>query len=241
MKPDPLKAYLVEDEPLCRLDFRQTLLEFPEIRLVGEAGSLAEAEIFLKSHSIDLLFLDISIGRENGLDLVQKLPKRPLVIALTAHPEHAVRGFDLDLIDYVLKPINPTRLRAALQKARRGKMLTRFHPNAVTFIAEMDGKKTALNLEEIQGAQAMGNYVLLNSTRGTAIKRATFKEVLRKLPPLFFLETGRGRVVAISSIRSWHRDPKGRLSVELKDNSSLAVAQSHVASVLKTLHKNAIL
>ena len=112
-----LRAYLVEDEPLCRADLRQVLRAFPDIQLLGEAETVTQAQNFLEHHPVDLIFLDLSVGKENGLDLIEQLTRPPLVIALTAHPQHAVRGFTLNLVDYVLKPVEEERLRMAVDKA----------------------------------------------------------------------------------------------------------------------------
>lgn len=235
MTPEPLTAYLVEDEPLCRADFRQILRDFPEIRLLGEADTLTAAESFLSREKVDLLFLDLSVGRENGLDLVENLPEKPMVIALTAHPQHAARGFSLDLVDYILKPVEGERLRRALKKARLRKVSARLGTDAETFVAEIDGLKTILQLDEILGAEAMGNYVVLHTTRGKAIKRATFKQVEKKLPSPLFLKIRRGRVVSRRSVQSWHRNSSGRLELVFIGQKKLTVSQTHAARIRKIL------
>lgn len=235
MNPGGFSAYLIEDEPLCRADFRQILRAFPEVRLLGEADNLSFARNFLANHAVDLLFLDLSVGRENGLDLVEALPQPPMVIALTAHPQHAARGFALNLVDYVLKPVEETRLRAALEKAHQRQALAQLDPGQISFIAELDGQKVALKLPEILGAESMGNYVLLHTTRGKAVKRATFKKVRQKLPSSLFLETARGRMVARRIIRGWQRDPSGKLLLNLASGSPIQVSQTRIPRVLKTL------
>ena len=232
-----LTAFLVEDEPLCRADFRQTLRDFPEIRLLGEAETLRAAKSFLSQQTVDLLFLDISVGRENGLDLVETLPKKPLVIALTAHPQHAVRGFSLNLVDYILKPVEKERLRAALQKARQWKSTARQNPGRVTLIAEIAGEKTTLQMNEIMGAEAMGNYVLLHTTRGKAVKRSTFKKIQTKLLPSIFLETRRGRLISRQAVQSWCRNSSGKLVLNLTDQTRLVVSPSRAPKIIKFLEK----
>ena len=238
MSQESLSAYLVEDEPLCRADFRQTLRAFPEVQLIGETDSLSKARNFLTEHPVDLLFLDLSLGRENGLDLVETLPRRPLVIALTAHPQHAVRGFSLELVDYILKPVEESRLRVALDKARHRKVAAPLQPGWVTFVAEMDGEKIILELAEILGAESMGNYVLLHTSRGSAVKRATFKHVRQKLPPSLFLETSRGRLVARHAIAGWKRDASGHLYLQIEKGAPLRVSRSHAANILEFLKKD---
>lgn len=228
-------AFLVEDEPLCRADFRQALRAFPEIDLVGEAPSLRLAREFLQNRSVDLLFLDLSLGRENGLDLVENLASPPMVIALTAHPHHAARGFELNWVDYVLKPVEEDRLRQAIEKARHRRLAASLQPDRITFIAEIERKKTVLQLSEITGAESMGNYVLLRTTRGNAIKRATFKHVKNKLPASLYLQISRGRILARHQIKEWKRDPGGRLVLGLASGENFHVSRSQTAQVLQQL------
>ena len=235
MSPSPLQAFLVEDEPLCRADFRQTLRAFPELRLVGEADHLAAARKFLVAHPVDLLFLDISVGRDHGLDLLSGLPHPPLVIALTAHPQHAAQGFALDLVDYILKPIEENRLRAALVKARQRKLAAPLAPGRTTFLAEMDGKKTVLEATDILGAESMGNYVLLQTIKGKAITRATFKQVRQKLPSPLFLEIARGRLLARHHITGWQRDSGGRLLLHLAFGPPAQVSRNHASRIQRFL------
>lgn len=235
MNSSPLTAYLVEDEPLCRDDFRHVLKTFPEVNLLGEAENLSAARNFLKTRTVDVLFLDLSLGRENGLDLVASLSPKPQIIALTAHPEHAVRGFSLDLTDYILKPVEEARLRTALEKVRHRQAAAPLQPGQVTFVAEIQGKKTILPLAEILGAESMGNYVLLHTKRGKGIKRATFKHVRDKLPSNLFLETSRGRIVALHDIQSWNRNHQDRWSLELSDKTIVEVSKSHASSVLQAI------
>jgi len=229
---------LVEDEPLCRADFRQVLRAFPDIQLLGEAETVTQARNFLEHHLVDLIFLDLSVGKENGLDLVEQLTRPPMVIALTAHPQHAARGFTLDLVDYILKPVEEQRLRAALQKVRHRRAAALLQPGKITFAAEIEGRQTILNLEEILGAESMGNYVVLHTRRGRAIKRATFRQVQHKLPPSLYLQVGRGRMVARSAIREWQRDSGHHLILHLSGGESVRVSRSRSAGVYRLLMKN---
>ena len=235
MKLSPLTAFLVEDEPLCRADFRQTLKSFPEVKLLGEAENLSAARKFLERQTVDTLFLDVSLGRENGLDLVEKLSHRPQIIALTAHPQHAVRGFSMDLADYILKPVDEARLRTALNKVRHRRETAALQTGGITFVAEIRGKKILLPIADVLGVESMGNYVILHTKLGKAIKRVTFKQVRNKLPPSRFLETSRGRIVALHDVQSWHRNPEDRWALELTDKTTVEVSKSHAVAVMAAL------
>ena len=232
-----LSAYLVDDEPMCRADFRQILQAFPEIRLIGETDNLPKARAYLESRSVDLLFLDLSVGREHGLDLVEQLARPPMVIALTAHPQHAARGFTLNLVDYILKPVEADRLRSALEKARHRLAAAPLQPGRVTFVAEMDRKKTVLELEEVLGAESMGNYVLLHTTRGKAVKRTTFRHVKAKLPSSLYLQVNRGRILARRSIREWGRDTSRHLILHLAGGETVTVSRSLSSRVMQVLEE----
>lgn len=240
MSTASLSAFLVEDEPLCRADFHETLKGFPEIKLLGEADTLAAAQRFLHRTHVDLLFLDLSVGRDNGLDLVERLPKPPLVIALTAHPQHAVRGFALDLVDYILKPVEPERLQVALTKARQRKSAATLPSDRTTFLVEKDGQKTILELSEILRAESMGNYVLFHTPRGKALKRATFSQVRQKLPAPLFLEISRGRIVARHQITAWNRDDRGKLQLQLASGESMQASRSQATLIQKELEKESL-
>jgi len=235
MKAPPLRALLVEDEPLCQVDFRQTIIHCPEVEMVGETDTLEGARRFLRKHTVDLLFLDLSVGRENGLDLVASLPTTPWVIALTAHPQHAVRGFSLNLVDYILKPVELDRLKTALAKVHHRMAAAPLIPGQVTFLAEAGGKKRVVQLAEIIMTESMGNYMVLHTLQGRAIQRATFKQTREKLPPRLFLEIARGCMVARSQVRGWSRDNRGHLVLELSGGKTVRTAKSRNGSVLKAL------
>ena len=235
MKSRPFSAYLVEDEPLCRADFRQTLQKFPQVKLVGEADNLSAAEEFLKKSGVDLIFLDLSVGRENGFDLLEKLPQRPLVIALTAHPQHALRGFSLDLVDYILKPVEPDRLQVALAKAAHRRTLTDLQPAQNQLQVELNGEKRLLAVTEILRAESLGNYVTLYISQGKALKRTTFKDLKKKLPLSLFLEIGRGRLLALNQVKGWSRNSKGHLVIRLVDGGLVNVSRSHSADILRKI------
>jgi len=235
MNSRPFSAYLVEDEPLCRADFRQTLQKFPQVKLVGEADNLSAAEEFLKKSGVDLIFLDLSVGRENGFDLLEKLPQRPLVIALTAHPQHALRGFSLDLVDYILKPVEPDRLQVALAKAAHRRTLTDLQPAQNQLQVELNGEKRLLAVTEILRAESLGNYVTLYLSQGKALKRTTFKDLKKKLPLSLFLEIGRGRLLALNQVKGWSRNSKGHLVIRLVDGGLVNVSRSHSADILRKI------
>src|SRR3954467_4300761 len=114
-----MKALLIDDERIARNELRRLLAAFPEITIVGEAANAKQAREQLAALSPDLIFLDVQMPGETGLELLESLePPLPHVIFTTAYDEFAVKAFDLNALDYLLKPVDPARLGAALAKFR---------------------------------------------------------------------------------------------------------------------------
>jgi two-component system LytT family response regulator len=110
-----MRALLVDDERLARKRLRDLLAEHPEIEIAGEAASVAEAEEFLSHQGADIVFLDVQMPRQDGFQLLPKLPSPPpRIIFVTAHDRYAVRAFEVNALDYLLKPVDPKRLQASI-------------------------------------------------------------------------------------------------------------------------------
>ena len=119
MEDAPLLAYLVDDEPLAIERLQRLLANFEGLRIEGSATDPAQALEFLTGNSIDLLFLDIQMPTMNGFELLSRLPEQPFVIFTTAFDEYALRAFEVNSIDYLLKPIEAEQLGRALTKLKR--------------------------------------------------------------------------------------------------------------------------
>src|ERR1700674_2427526 len=109
-----MKAMIIDDEPPARRELRRLLTDFSWVEVVGEAGNVDQAAEMVESLTPELLFLDIQMPGGSGFDLLTRLEHLPEVIFTTAYDEHAVRAFEVDALDYLLKPIDPARLAEAL-------------------------------------------------------------------------------------------------------------------------------
>jgi two-component system LytT family response regulator len=115
-----VRVLIVDDEPLARQALRRLLAEHPEVEIVGEAETLSEAAAAVKRSQPELLFLDIELGGgHDGFDLLSALERPPMVVFVTAYAEHAVEAFEVDAVDYLLKPVAPERLAESLVRAER--------------------------------------------------------------------------------------------------------------------------
>src|ERR1700689_1847100 len=110
------KAIIIDDERLARNELKKLLQEFPEVEVIGEAANANEGIEKIESLNPDLIFLDIQMPGKTGFDMLAELEKAPNVIFTTAYDEHALKAFEVNALDYLLKPVEPKRLADALQK-----------------------------------------------------------------------------------------------------------------------------
>ena len=230
-----LRAILVDDEPLCRQDLRDVLLAFPHVQICGEAATITEAATLLKKSMPDLIFLDLSLGQEMGFSLLQGRSVPGAVIAVTAHAEHAATAFDLDISDYLLKPVVEDRLHQALLRVQRKLNNPKNTRPVPKVVAEVGGKKVLISADEIHQIEANGNYVFLHLTNGKGILRSTLRAVLRKLPKNSFLQASRGRWISQAIISGWSRSLSPNLTLTLRDKTTVPVSRRHAKAILTAI------
>ena len=230
-----LQAILVDDEPLCRQDLRDALLAFPHVQICGEAATITEAATLLKKTMPDLIFLDLSLGQEMGFNLLQGRSFPGAVIAVTAHAEHAATAFDLDIADYLLKPVAEDRLHQALLRAQRKLANPKSIRPAPKFVAEVAGKKTLISADEIHQIESNGNYAFLHLENGKGILRSTLQAILQKLPKGSFLQASRSRWISRAQISGWSRPLSSTLTLTLRDKSTVSVSRRHSKAILNAI------
>jgi DNA-binding LytR/AlgR family response regulator len=230
-----LRAILVDDEPLCRRDLRDVLLRFPYVQICGEAANITEATALINKSTPDLLFLDLSLGQEMGFNLLKQRSFPGAVIAVTAHAEHAATAFDLDVADYLLKPVAEDRLHRALLRAQKKLANNENMRLLPKFVAEVARKKVLISPDEIHQIESSGNYVLLHLTNGKGILRSTLRTVLQKLPKNSFLQASRGRWISRAQISGWTRPSSLTLTLALHDKSTVPVSRRHAKAVLNAI------
>jgi DNA-binding LytR/AlgR family response regulator len=156
----------LDDEPLALVLIRKFAQEMPEWNLLATFTDAAEAGVFMQNNTVDLLLTDINMPDVNGLQFVRDLPdERPMVIFVTAYKEHAHEGFDLDVVDYLVKPVSPERFRKALQKAadlldlRRKAEAPAVPPGDDFFFVFAEYQQVKILVKDILYLEGMGDYV----------------------------------------------------------------------------------
>src|SRR5688572_19388466 len=114
-----MKAIIIDDERLARTELRKLLQDFPEIEVVDEASNAEEGVLKIENHNPDLIFLDIQMPGKTGFDMLSELDHAPQVIFTTAYDEYALKAFEVNALDYLLKPVEPRRLADAVEKLRK--------------------------------------------------------------------------------------------------------------------------
>lgn len=193
-----MRCLIIDDEPAARKILRIYISDTDELTLVGECKDALEARSFLKETGADLLFLDINMPRLSGIEFIKTLPNPPGIIFTTAYSEFALDGFDLNAVDYLLKPFSFERFLKAVEKASR---LHQSESSDATYISvKSDGKLYRITFDEIQYAESNGDYITLHTDNHKITFYATLKDFCEQLPEHLFCRIHRTYVVAIKRI-----------------------------------------
>jgi two-component system LytT family response regulator len=220
-----MKALIVDDEPPARRELRRMLAAFPWIEIVGEAGNVDEAAGRIAVLSPDLLFLDIQMPGASGFDLLTRLDYLPHVVFTTAHDEHAVRAFEVNALDYVLKPIDPERLAAAVSRVKAAPAV--IAPDAVLEqIFVKDGPRCwFVPLREVRLLTSEGNYVRLSWGDKRPLLGRALVGLEQRLDPKRFFRANRRQILNLDFVEGVEIGVGGRLHVQLRGGSEVEVSR----------------
>lgn len=239
-----LRVLIVDDEPWARRRVAAMLEGEPDLQVVGEAADGLEAIEKIKSLSPDLVFLDIQMAEADGFDVVREVGPEamPLVVFATAYDEYAVRAFEAQALDYLLKPFDEERLRRALGRAREelqtqnlariGKLraLVEALPSRPAhlrrLVVKSEGRVVFLRIGEIDWLEASRNYVLIHAGKSTYMVRETMGALETKLDPDSFLRIHRSTIVNLDRVKELHAWFAGEQLLELKDGTKLTVGRA---------------
>ena len=201
-----IRCLIIEDEPLAQNVLKKYIEDLPSLELVAICSDALEAQGIVQSKNIQLLFLDINLPKLSGINFLKTLPQPPAVIFTTAYPEFAVEGFELNAIDYLLKPFSFERFLKAVNKAsaKTGQVtnVAAEEKNADDFIfLKADKKVYKIDLEDILYAEATGDYAKVVTKDGQYIANTTLKKLLEELPSHRFLRVHKSYIISASKIK----------------------------------------
>jgi len=221
-----MKALIVDDEPPARRELRRLLAEFPWVEIVGEAGNVDDAASKIRALAPKLLFLDIHMPGGSGFDLLTQLEDVPQVIFTTAHDEHAVRAFEVNALDYLLKPIDPRRLAAAMAKVKRVSEATDSGEAVLEQIFVRDGPRCwFVPLAEVRLMTSEGNYVRLSWGNQKPLLGRALASLEQRVDPRRFFRANRRQLINLDFIEDVELGVGGRLHVQLKDGPEVEISR----------------
>jgi two-component system LytT family response regulator len=215
-----VNVLIVDDEPLPRRDLRRLLGRLPGVTVIGEAATADEAAAAIAREPPDVVLLDIEMPGGSGFDLLDRLPAIPPVIFTTAYDQHAVRAFEVDAVDYLLKPIELDRLAAALARVGPAPRSGRDR------VFVRDGARCWLvPLREVRLIASDGNYVRLMWGERELLLTRSLAALERQLDPHVFLRANRAELVNLDFIGIVVPAVGGRLSLQLRGGPTVSVSR----------------
>ena len=200
-----LTCIIIDDEPLARKGLKEYIDDAEFCQLKGEFDNPTKAMDCLSKESIDLIFLDIQMPKLSGLDFVKTMSKPPMIIFTTAYPQHAVEGFELNAVDYLLKPFSFDRFWKAILKA---KAIKENQPagnpaqESDYFYIKTDNKLVKINYVDVLFIEALQNYVAIHTLSKKYISYLTLHSIEENLPPQKFVKTHKSFIVAIDKVEA---------------------------------------
>lgn len=246
-----LRVLIVDDEPVARRGIVRLLQQEPDIEVVGECGDGAAAIAAIVALAPDLVFLDVQMPELDGFAVMEAMGghRMPAVVFVTAFDQHAVRAFDAQALDYVLKPVDPERFRRALQRARahlahpedgfvrrvsealksldRGEL--RPYPSRLAIRSE--GRVRLIDIDEVERIVAAGNYVEVHAGAKPQRMRETMANLESRLDPQRFIRVSRAAFVGIAHIREVQPLFNGDFVVLLKSGAQVNGSRRYRAAL----------
>ncbi len=227
-----MKAIIVDDERLARTELQRLLAPYKEIQIVDEAVNADDAIEKINQHQPDLIFLDIQMPGKTGFDLLEELDNVPYVIFTTAYDEYALKAFEVNALDYLLKPIDPVRLEDAikrvLERFRREDMpepkSSILKPDDQVFVK--DGEKCwFVKLEEVRLLESEGNYVRLFFQDHKPLILRTLNYLDERLDPKTFFRANRKHIINLKWVENIEPWLNGGLLVKLKGGQKVEISR----------------
>jgi len=233
-------AIIVDDERLARVSLKKLLVPFTNINIVGEADSCTSAIEQIEIQKPQLVFLDIQLIGETGFDIVDKIDPAIKVVFVTAYDQYAIRAFEINALDYLLKPVNPKRLAATIERLARNTpsgiaSTKRFKYTDSVYVKLNINTSTFIKIDSIRFIGSIGNYSKLTLTKGNkALVLKTLKQWMEELPNEKFVRIHQSTIVNLDYIDCIEKYDSNHHRIILKGNEEPLEISRRFMKSLKT-------
>ncbi|MBP2615194.1 DNA-binding LytR/AlgR family response regulator [Chryseobacterium jejuense] len=206
-----MNCIIVDDEPLARAEMRSLISETSKIDILGEFSNAPSALDFLKDNNVDLIFLDIEMPMVTGLEFAEMLPKKSLIIFTTAYSQYALKSYELEAVDYLLKPIDPQRLEKAINKAilytellSNNTIKNTVESNTADFLfIKADRRFYKIGFSDIKFIEGLKDYVVIHTRQQKLITAMNLKTIHQRISGENFIRVSKSYVVNADYIDSF--------------------------------------
>jgi len=228
-----IKTVIVEDSRLARNELKELIKQYPEIELVGEAENVDEGVELIEESKPDLLFLDINMPEKDGFELLEMLNEVPITVFTTAYDEYAIKSFEYNALDYLLKPISEKRFTLAMDKVKT-KLATTVEENSAPIerltgnsqIFIKDGEKCWLvKIGEISLLEIVGNYTRVFFQEERPMLYKSLNQVEEKLPEKYFFRANRQQIINTNFIQNVVPWFNGKLKLTMNNGEEVEVSR----------------
>lgn len=230
-----INCLIVDDEPIARNGMLEYIEQVDFLYAVAGCKNAIEASAALQNNVVDLVFLDIQMPKITGIEFLKNLPNPPLIIFTTAFPEYAIEGYELNVLDYLLKPISFERFFKAVVKAQAYFNLRIKQDTIATepyFFIKSNQKLEKIYVDDILYIEALSNYVILHTKTRKHIVYMSFKGIESQLPPNLFLKIHKSFIVAVNAIQTIDNDEV------ILQGHTLPISKSYRSAVMGRVEKN---
>lgn len=223
-----IKTLLIDDEPLAVAELQNMLQKHIDIEVIATAANVSEAIEKIKTLKPDLLFLDINMPGKSGFELLEELEETPYVIFVTAYDQFAIKAFEVNALDYILKPVNADRLSEGIEKVK--KQITLIQKNVKLNIEKRifikDGERCFfVPLAEVVLIESVGNYAKIHYQNKKPLLHKSLNYLEEKLPDTHFFRADRQHIININFIKNIYPFLNNSLQVEMHNGAKIDISQ----------------